>query len=44
MKNISKFEKEKLSHLLECTEKELDALMDSLTAMDLQEDNSKSGD
>ena len=26
MKNISKFEKEKLLHLLECTEKELDVL------------------
>ena len=27
MKNISKFEKEKLLHLLECTEKELDILI-----------------
>jgi len=27
MENISKFEKEKLLHLLECTEKELDVLI-----------------
>ena len=39
MKNISKFEKEKLLHLLECTEKELEILNEKSTAL-LQEDNS----
>ena len=39
MKKISKFEKEKLLHLLECTEKELDVLSEKLTNI-LQEDSS----
>ena len=39
MKNISKFEKEKLLHLLECTEKELDVLSEKSNTI-LQEDSS----
>ena len=39
MKNISKFEKEKLLHLLECTEKELDILTENSIDI-LEEDNS----
>jgi hypothetical protein len=39
MKNISKFEKEKLLHLLECTEKELDVLSEKSNTI-LQGDNS----
>ena len=39
MKKISKFEKEKLLHLLECTEKELDLLTDKSDAI-LKEDSS----
>ena len=39
MKKISKFEKEKLLHLLECTEKELDVLTEKLNTI-LQEDSS----
>ena len=38
MKNISKFEKEKLLHLLECTEKELDVLSEKSNTI-LQEDS-----
>ena len=38
MKNISRFEKEKLLHLLECTEKELDLLTDKSDAI-LKEDS-----
>ena len=39
MKKISKFEKEKLLHLLECTEKELDILTENSIDI-LEEDNS----
>ena len=39
MKKISKFEKEKLLHLLECTEKELDILTENAIDI-LEEDNS----
>ena len=39
MKNISKFEKEKLLHLLECTEKELDILIQKLNTI-LEKDTS----
>ena len=39
MKNISKFEKEKLLHLLECTEKELNVLSEKSNTI-LQEDSS----
>ena len=39
MKKISKFEKEKLLHLLECTEKELDILTEKSINI-LEEDNS----
>ena len=39
MKKISKFEKEKLLHLLECTEKELDILTENSINI-LEEDNS----
>ena len=39
MKKISKFEKEKLLHLLECTEKELDLLTEKSDTI-LKEDSS----
>ena len=39
MKKISKFEKEKLLHLLECTEKELDVLTEKSIDI-LEEGNS----